>query len=75
MQEVTFTDFRNHAKRYFDSVEHGETVRIFRNGRPVGDLVPVQTRTPAWKNPPKVRISLKGILLGEEVVADRDQGR
>jgi hypothetical protein len=26
MQEVTFTNFRNHAKRYFDSVEHGETV-------------------------------------------------
>ena len=35
MQEVTFTDFRNHAKRYFDSVEHGATVRIYRNGRPI----------------------------------------
>ena len=44
MQEVTFTDLRNHAKRYFDSVEHGETVRIYRNGRQIGDLVPVPSR-------------------------------
>jgi prevent-host-death family protein len=71
MQEVTFTDFRNHAKRYFDSVEHGETVRIYRNGLPIGDLVPVPSRAPAWKQPPSTRINLKGLLLSEEIIADR----
>lgn len=75
MQEVTFTDFRNHAKRYFDSVEHGETVRIYRNGRPVGDLVPVSTRGPSWKNPPETRVTLKGLLLSEEILADRNNSR
>jgi len=74
MQEVTFTDFRNHAKRYFDSVEQGETVRIYRNGRPIGDLVPVPSRTPAWKQPPSTRINLKGLLLSEEIIADRKKG-
>lgn len=75
MQEVTFTEFRNHAKRYFDSVERGETVRVYRNGRPIGDLVPVPTYTPAWKNPPEKRITLKGLLLSAEIVADRKANR
>jgi prevent-host-death family protein len=70
MQEVTFTELRNHAKRYFDKVERGETVRLYRNGRPIGDLVPVSSRMPAWKNPPKTRITLKGIWLSEEIIAD-----
>ncbi len=73
MQEVTFTEFRNHAKRYFEKVGRGETVRIYRNGRPIGDLVPVASHTPAWKNPPKTRITLKGIRLSEEIIADREK--
>ncbi len=73
MQEVTFTEFRNHAKRYFEKVGRGETVRIYRNGRPIGDLVPVSSSTPAWKNPPKTRITLKGIRLSEEIIADREK--
>lgn len=73
MQEVTFTEFRNHAKRYFELVGQGETVRIYRNGRPAGDLVPVSSHTPAWKNPPKARLTLKDLRLSEEVIADRKQ--
>lgn len=73
MQEVTFTEFRNHAKRYFELVGRGETVRIYRNGRPIGDLIPVPSRTPAWKNPPKTRITLKNLRLSEEIVADRER--
>jgi len=75
MQETTFTEFRNHAKRYFDAVERGELVRIYRNGRPVADLVPVSTRPPSWKNPPGPRLRLKGLCLGGEIVADRKEGR
>ena len=75
MEEASFTEFRNHARRYFDKVAQGETIRIYRNGRPIGDLVPVPARRPAWKNPPGVHLELKGLRLGDEIVSDRDKGR
>jgi antitoxin (DNA-binding transcriptional repressor) of toxin-antitoxin stability system len=75
IRETTFTEFRNHAKRFFDCVERGETVRIYRNGRPVAELMPFSIHTPAWKNPPKVRLSLCGLMLSEEIVADREHSR
>lgn len=75
MHETTLTEFRNHAKRYFDKVERGEMVRIYRNGRPIGDLVPVSTAVPAWKKAPKTRLCLKGLLLSAEIVADREKSR
>ena len=72
MRETTFTELRNHAKVFFDAVEEGETVRVYRNGRPVADIVPVKAATPAWKKPPQVRLSLGTLSLGDEVLADRD---
>ena len=75
MRETTFTDLRNHAKAFFDAVEGGETVRVYRNGRPVADIVPVKNATPAWKRPPQIRLSLSGLSLADEVLADRDEKR
>jgi len=75
MRETTFTELRNHAKSFFDAVEEGETVRVYRNGRPVADIVPVKTATPAWKKPPQTRLSLGSLSLSDEVVADRDKSR
>lgn len=75
MRETTFTELRNHAKTFFDAVEEGETVRVYRNGRPVADIVPVKTATPAWKKPPQTRLSLGSLSLSDEVVADRDKSR
>lgn len=75
MRETTFTELRNHAKSYFDAVEEGETVRVYRNGRPVADIVPVRTAIPAWKKPPRTRLSLEGLSLGDEVLTDRDEQR
>jgi prevent-host-death family protein len=49
MQETTFTELRNHAKDYFDAVEGGETVRVFRNGKPIAEIVPVRSGVPSWK--------------------------
>lgn len=46
MRATTFTELRNHAKTFFDAVEEGETVRVYRNGRPVADIVPVKAATP-----------------------------
>jgi prevent-host-death family protein len=75
MRETTFTELRNHAKTYFDAVAAGETVRVYRNGRPVADIVPVKSAIPAWKKPPQARLSLGDLSLGDEVLADRDQER
>ena len=75
MRETTFTELRNHAKSFFDAVEEGETVRVYRNGRPVADIVPVKTATPAWKKPPQTRLYLGSLSLSDEVVADRDKSR
>jgi prevent-host-death family protein len=74
MRETTFTELRNHAKIFFDAVEGGETVRVYRNGRPVADIVPVKA-APAWKQPPQTRISLGSLSLGDEILADRDEKR
>jgi prevent-host-death family protein len=71
MRETNFTELRNHAKSFFDAVEAGETVRVYRNGRPVADIVPVNAAIPAWKRPPQARLLLDGLSLGDEVVADR----
>ena len=75
MRETTFTELRNHAKTFFDAVEDGETVRVYRNGRPVADIVPVKAAMPAWKKPPQTRLSLGSLSLGDEVLADRDKQR
>ncbi len=75
MRETTFTELRNHAKTFFDAVEEGETVRVYRNGRPVADIVPVKATVPAWKKPSQTRLSLGSLSLSDEVLADREDRR
>ena len=72
VRETTFTELRNHAKIFFDAVEDGETVRVYRNGRPVADIVPVKA-VPAWKKPPQARLDLGSLSLGDAVLADREE--
>jgi prevent-host-death family protein len=40
MKSVTFSELRNNAKKYFDTVERGETLEVFRHGKPVAILMP-----------------------------------
>jgi len=40
MQVATVSEFRNRAKNYFDRVEKGETVQVYRNGKPVAVISP-----------------------------------
>jgi antitoxin (DNA-binding transcriptional repressor) of toxin-antitoxin stability system len=73
MRETTFTELRKHAKIFFDAVENGETIRVYRNGRPVADIVPIKAAIPAWKKSPQIRLSLESLSLSDEVLADRDE--
>lgn len=54
-----------------DAVEDGGTVHC--HGRPVADIVSLKAVIPTWKKPPKIRLSLGNLSLGDEVLADRDQ--
>ena len=70
MREATFTELRNHAKDYFDAVEGGETVRIFRNGKPIAEIVPVRSGAPSWKRL-ATPLTVKGLSLSREILSDR----
>lgn len=71
MRKTTITELRNHAKDYFDAVEGGETVRVFRNGKPIAEIVPVRSGIPSWKKQ-GTPLTVKGLSLSREVLSDRD---
>jgi prevent-host-death family protein len=71
MRETTFTELRNHAKDYFDAVEGGDTVRVFRNGKPIAEIVPVRSGVPSWKKQ-GTPLTVKGLSLSREVLSERD---
>lgn len=72
MRETTFTELRNHAKDYFDAVEGGDTVRVFRNGRAIAEIVPVRSGVPSWKRQ-ATPLTVNGLSLGREILNDRDE--
>jgi prevent-host-death family protein len=75
MQQVTFSEMRNHAKQYFDIVEAGESVRILRNGRPIADIVPVPQDLPSWKRKTAQPLLLDGGSLSRCILDEREAGR
>ena len=75
MRETTFTELRKNAKTFFDAVEAGETVRIYRKGKPIADIVPLASGVPSWKKTPPRRLTIKGVSLTEEILIDRDAAR
>ena len=72
MRDTTFTELRNHAKDYFDAVEGGATVRVFRNGKPIAEIVPVRSGVPSWKRK-TTPLTVKGLSLSREILSDRDK--
>jgi antitoxin (DNA-binding transcriptional repressor) of toxin-antitoxin stability system len=71
MRETTFTELRNHAKDYFDAVEGGDTVRVFRNGKAIAEIVPIHSGVPSWKRQ-GAPLTVKGLSLSREILSDRD---
>jgi prevent-host-death family protein len=54
MQETSVVDLRKRIKHYFDAVEGGEVVRVYRNGKPIAEIVPISEGRPSWKREPPV---------------------
>lgn len=70
MQETTFTELRAHAKRFFDAVERGETVRVLRNGKPAAEIFPIRASGVSWKRG-ALPLTIKGLSLSSEILKDR----
>ena len=72
MIQATFSELRSHAKRYFDLVESGETVRIIRNGKPIADIVPIPGDLPSWKRRPAQPLIIDGCSLSRIILQERE---
>ncbi len=72
MPDATFTELRNRAKYFFDAVEGGQSVRVFRNGKPIAEIVPIRSGTPSWKRQ-MTPLTIKGLSLSREILSDRDK--
>jgi antitoxin (DNA-binding transcriptional repressor) of toxin-antitoxin stability system len=63
---------RNHAKDYFDAVEAGYTIRVFRNGKPIAEIAPVRSGIASWRKQ-ATPLTVKGLSVSREILSDRDQ--
>ncbi|OGQ34090.1 MAG: hypothetical protein A3F16_08920 [Deltaproteobacteria bacterium RIFCSPHIGHO2_12_FULL_43_9] len=71
---VTFTELRNNAKKYFDDVEKGNTLEIYRHGKPVAVLSPSKASgADYWKH--VIPIGVKGASLSKLVIGEKKKGR
>ena len=74
MITVTFSELRNHARKYFDRVEAGETVEVYRNGKPVARLTPCRGGAgDRWKTANPLRIP--GVVAGRYILEERRKSR
>ena len=74
MKQASFTDVRNRAGHYFDLVESGETVRVFRKGKPIADIVPVVPNLPSWKRRIAQPLVLPVVSISRVILAERAAG-
>ncbi len=74
MKIATFTQLRNNAKKYFDEVEEGETIEIYRHGKPIAILSPLRSAASSrWKEAnPRV---LSGVSLSQAILQERRESR
>lgn len=72
MKQATFSELRNNAKRYFDIVESGESVRIVRNGKPIADIVPLPQDLPSWKRRLAQPLVIEGCSISRIILEERE---
>ncbi|MFZ2444865.1 MAG: type II toxin-antitoxin system Phd/YefM family antitoxin [Syntrophobacteraceae bacterium] len=63
-------ELRKHIKRYFDMVQEGEVVRVYRNGRPIAEIVPIPKPERSWKREAP-QLTIPGLSLSREIMKDR----
>jgi prevent-host-death family protein len=74
MIAVTFSELRNNAKKFFDLVEEGEVIEVYRHGKPVAVLSPVHVHSLVrWKNAQPLR--LDGVSVSRAILKERSEDR
>ncbi len=74
MKTISFTDFRKKASSFITEVEHGETLVILRQGKPVAEIIPFtdnSIQTPSWKRK-RTRLQIKGSDLSSAILEERE---
>jgi antitoxin (DNA-binding transcriptional repressor) of toxin-antitoxin stability system len=73
MKTVTLTEFSKYVSGLLSDVEKGETILVFRQGRPMAKICPISSGVetgPSWKRP-GIRLSVKGAGLSAAILAER----
>jgi prevent-host-death family protein len=74
MLAVTFSELRNNAKKFFDLVEQGEVIEIYRHGKPVAVLSPVHVHSLVrWKTAQP--LSIEGASVSRAILRERSEDR
>ena len=73
MVPVTFTELRNNAKKYFDAVERGEELEVYRRGKPIAVVAPVERHeSKRWKQAHPLKLA-EGVSLSAMVLKERSE--
>ncbi len=72
MQETNIVELRKRIKHYFDAVESGEVVRVYRNGKPIAEILPLTNRKTSWTQEAP-RLTIPGLSLSAEILKDRSE--
>lgn len=70
MISATFTELRNNAKNFFDKVEKGEIVEIFRHGKPVARIFPISSEDEIILKEP-TPLNIDGVSLSKAILQER----
>ena len=74
MITVTFSQLRNQAKKYFDAVERGEILEVFRHGKPIAIVSPSRNRAmDRWKTARP--LALNGVSVSRAILGEREEDR
>ena len=73
MKSTTFSQLRNNAKKYFDSVESGESIEVYRNGKLIAVISPASANSKdRWRGVKPLRID--GVSLSAAILDERRKG-
>ena len=70
MVAISFTQFRQHAKKYFDKVEQGETIRVLRHGKVIAEVTPPVPKR-AGKRKESTPLIIPGVSLSNIILEER----
>lgn len=70
MRETNVVELRKNLKHYFDAVERGEVVRVYRKGKPIAEILPLLRREASWKREVP-RLLVPGLSFSREILEER----